>query len=165
MAVKNKLYRDVLLVLLLLLCTGGAVAAQDNSGHLYVTGSVMEIDRCASAWLIKRYVDQDARFMFLTDQELIKTEAQSFDTPFSKLRRTHKYSTFESIVLKYAITDDKVVEVAGLIHEIEINGWNRQKRKAATFEYEMKKIINNSTNNQDALARCWAYLDTLYLNP
>lgn len=130
--------------------------------HTYVTGVVMEIDRCASAWLIKRYIDTRAEFRLLTDEELMTTEGIQFDTPFAELRRTHRFSTFEAIKHKFSVDNNFVEHIASLIHEIEINFWAKKaNKKAAKFEYELKQIIDKATDNKAALAGCFSYLDGL----
>jgi hypothetical protein len=150
-------------LLALMLCfTTGIKASEGKTAHLYVTGTVMEIDRCASAWLLKRHVDEEATFDFLTDQELMVTEGFSFDTPFSEFRRTHTQSTFESIQKRYSLNDNRVVFLAKLIHELEINFWNKNiEKKAAQFQFELKKLLQDSEDNSTALQRCFDYLDTL----
>lgn len=132
--------------------------------HLYVTGKVMEIDRCASAWLIKRYIDENAVFAFLTDEELMVAEHFSFDTPFSKYRRTHRASTFEALRQGYSVNNDRVDYLAEMIHEIEINYWNKGKKsKVARFKFELEKRLRGAPDNQTALNRCFNYLDALPL--
>jgi hypothetical protein len=143
-----------------IVCSNQTVVAAGQ--HLYVTGKVMEIDRCASAWLIKRHVDESAVFAFLTDEELMESNGMSFDTPFSKYRRSHRFSTFESIQQGYKIKDRKVEHLAAIIHDIEINFWNKnQNQNVAKFQYELKKNIQDSDDNRVALDRCFAYLDAI----
>ena len=152
-------------ILLLLTCVVlglNRTAQTESSGHLYVTGTVMEIDRCASAWLIKRYVDVDARFEFLTDEELMTTGMKSFDTPYSQLRRTHTASTFETIQREYAVDDKKVEYLAVLIHELEINFWNKKmEKRAVQFQVELEKLLREAGDNRTALQLCFTYLDSL----
>lgn len=158
--------KNNLLILFILiavfLASHSKISAEKISSHLYVTGTVMEIDRCASAWLIKRYVDEDAEFNFLSDQRLMVTDAISFDTPYSELRRTHTHSTFESIQNKYLLNDDKIKFLAQLIHELEINFWNKQvEKKAVHFQFELEKILQETADPHKALQQCFKYLDSL----
>jgi hypothetical protein len=132
--------------------------------HLFVTGTVMEIDRCASAWLIKRHVDVHAQFDFLTDNELMQTKGISFDTPFSEFRRTHRASTFEAIQSKYSLHNERIDYLAALIHEVEINFWNKNlKTETAQFQFGLKNILQKAPDNITALNVCFDYLDSLSL--
>lgn len=138
------------------------IYGSETNAHLYVTGTVMETDRCASAWLIKRHVDPEAEFAFLTDEELMESRGISFDTPYSEFRRTHRASTFESIMHGFALDDRRVVALADLIHDIEINFWNTNLNKeAAKFDFELKQTLTGAAGNTEALQRCFAYLDSL----
>ena len=151
---------SLLLVLVLLLGVHTRLRAETDP-HIYVTGTVMEIDRCASAWLISRYVDEKAEFEFLSDQELMSNGKKSFDTPFSKLRRTHNASTFEAITKHYALKDDRVAYLAALIHELEINFWNKEMGTAVLiFQIELDKQIRAAEDNHTALQACFDYLDS-----
>jgi len=128
--------------------------------HVYSTGTILEIDRCASAWLIKRFVDKDARFVFLSDDELLITDSIPFDTATARLRRTHNQSTFEVIRDIYKIMDSNVDTIASIIHGIEINFWNNTgKDETGQFERDMRKIIKNAANNNAALKESFLYLD------
>lgn len=148
-------------ILIFIWCNVFAYGANENA-HLYVTGTVLEIDRCASAWLIKRYVDTNAKFDFLTDEQLLVTKGTPFDTPFSNLRRTHRLSTFESIKNTYNIHDKKVELIATLIHDIEINFWNKSvKEQAVKFIYEIKQILKKAPDNKTAIEMSFNYLDNL----
>jgi hypothetical protein len=134
--------------------------AGENNNHLYVTGKVMEIDRCASAWLIKRHIDARAVFDFLTDEELMVSQGISFDTPYSKFRRSHRASTFESIQQEYSLHGDRVDYLAKLIHEMEINFWNKNtKKETARFQFELEKILQDAPDIPAALKSCFEYLD------
>jgi len=88
------------LLYLLIFISLAANTRNDKESHLYSTWDTMEVDKCASAWLIKRFVDKEAEFKFFPSGELI-TEGIPFDTPDSEFRRYHNMSTFESILKKY----------------------------------------------------------------
>ena len=145
-----------LLSLLILLTTN--TYSQDCS-HLYSTGSVMEVDRCASAWLIKRFVDEDAIFKFIPEGELIRNGI-AFDTPDAELCRTHNLSTFEVILDQYRISDKRLDQLAENIHDIEINFWgNKQSRRSCEVKRVVNEIIKTSENNEECLSKCFQYFD------
>lgn len=151
-----------LIFALVILLQSTAFAGNDGSSHQYSTGIVMELDRCASAWLIQRYIDTQASFRFLAEEELMVTTDRSFDTSFSEFRRTHTQSTFEVIRQKYVINDNKVKHLALLIHDIEINFWNKELgENASRFKREIEKLIQSAVDNDAALQSCFNYLDNL----
>lgn len=87
---KDKLV-GLLLLYFLLLFTSAAKA------EVYVTLKGFEPDKLASIWLIKRFIDQKAEFVFLTKGDFPQ-EGIAFDVPDARLRRSHTRSTFETIL-------------------------------------------------------------------
>jgi len=128
---------------------------------IFATGSTLELDRCASAWLIKRYVEPQAVFRFYPDGELVET-GTPFDTADSRLSRTHNRSTFEVIVDTYGISNEKVQKLAELVHDVEINYWGARKSQISRkVEMEVNALIAASADNQKCLQRCFRYFDRL----
>ena len=119
----------------------------------------MEVDRCASAWLIKRFVDKDAIFKFIPEGQLIRNGI-AFDTPDADLCRTHNLSTFEVILDKYRISDKRLDQLAENIYDIEINFWgDKQSRKSYKVKLAVDEIIKTSKNNEECLSKCFQYFD------
>lgn len=130
--------------------------------HLYSTWDVIEVDTCASAWLIKRYVDKDAQFKFFPKGEFI-SDGIPFDTPDAELRRRHGVSTFESIIAKYDIKDPKILKMGKILHEIEINYWEGSSNKEVkALDNGLKQIIDSSKSPDECLSRSFMFLDEYY---
>lgn len=89
---------------------------------IFSTGDGLELDRVASAWLIKRFVLPEVRFRFFPEGQLI-SQGIAFDTPDASLQRTHKQSTFEVIKTHYGINDPRLTDLTAMIHENEVNFW------------------------------------------
>ncbi len=160
--------RSQILTRLFLVCVFFGVSfpagslAESPGQHLYSTGSIMEVDRCASAWLIKRFIDQDAVFRLYSEQELITTGIV-FDRPEAKLQRTHALATFEVIMSEYEIEDQRVQYLAELIHDIEINFWGKKDNpESRKLETDIQQLVKSKTNSEEALKACFDYLDQLY---
>ena len=64
---------------------------------IFSTWEGFEADKCASIWLIKRFIDKNAVINFFPKGEIVK-EGIPFDTPDAKFRRYHNMSTFESLL-------------------------------------------------------------------
>ncbi len=130
--------------------------ADDN---LYSTGRMMEVDRCASAWLIKRHVNTQAQFLFFEDGQLI-TKGISFDTPDSKFCRTHNLATFEVLLKHFKIQDAKLAKLAKAIHEIEINFWAGTKDSLATdLNRQAVAIIRSTKYPEKCFEKCFELFD------
>ena len=151
--------RTVLIVIVFVLWSGSMVFAQ---GHMYATWDTLEIDTCASAWLIKNFVDTEAEFRFFPKGEII-TEGIPFDTPDSDLRRTGNMSAFETILAKYKITDPALKEIGRIIHDIEINYWGKKETgEAVKLNQEIKGIIDSVADNPRRLEKSSIFFDALY---
>jgi hypothetical protein len=128
----------------------------------YVTWDTMEIDKCASAWLIKRFIDKEAVFKFIPKGGLV-TEGIPFDTPDSKFRRYHNMSTFESILKEYKIQDPALIHIGKIMHDIEVSYWaGRQVEGSEELEKEIKDIIKSSKSPEECLIHGFKVFDEMY---
>ena len=128
----------------------------------YVTWDTMEVDKCASAWLIKRFIDKDAVFKFIPKGELVK-EGIPFDTPESKFRRYHNMSTFESILKEYKIQDPILIRIGKMMHDIEISYWaGSQIEGSEELEKKIKDIIQSSNSPGECYIQGFKVLDEIY---
>ncbi len=116
--------------ILILLAGIGMVYAGQKTEHVYVTREGSEPDRGASAWLIKRYIDPQAQFRLFTQDEPVP-DGITFDIPESRYRRTHRYSTYETLLHAYKITEPVVLKIGVIIHDLEINTWGKRGIKEA----------------------------------
>lgn len=147
--------------LLLLICVWYASAVADEDRHLYSTGKIMEVDRVASAWLIKRYVDPKAEFIFFEDGRMI-TLGTAFDTPDARFSRTHNLSTFEVLMQYFSIDDSKVTALAAAVHQIEINYWaGADNPPAADLARQVNAVIEANPDPAGCLAKCFDLFDRI----
>ncbi len=154
--------KKLLLICMVFVCVPSLHADETAKVHLYSTWDTMEVDKCASAWLIKRFIDKEARFTFFSEGTLI-TEGIPFDTPDSEFRRYHNMSTFESILQRYKIHDPALIEIGKIMHDIEVNFWAEKAQKISErVEREVKEFIMKSTSPPEALQKGHVYFDRLY---
>ena len=148
------------LVILWVIITGSNISGGENP-HLFSTGRTMEIDRLASAWLIKRYVDHQADFIFFPDGELIKA-GTAFDTPDARFCRTHNRSTFEILMQHYKVGDSRLDPLAQAIHEIEINYWSGKKGPLANaLTLKLNALIRENPDPVECLKQSFIIFDAI----
>ncbi|MBF0479035.1 MAG: chromate resistance protein [Candidatus Omnitrophica bacterium] len=153
--------KKIILFLLGLVFFMGSAGLAANP-HLYSTANVLQLDACASAWLIKNFVDKDAEFKFYPKGELI-TEGVAFDTPDAELRRTANKSTFENILKKYNIKDAKLEKIGSMIHSIEINFWeDKTGKEALKLKDNIKGMIEAAKSPQDLIRVTDGFFNKLY---
>ena len=89
---------------------------------LWVTGRHPHVDGAASAWLLRRLVDPAATFAFADDLDaVLALGGTPFDMPAVELGRREDRCAFESIMLKYALDDPALEELAALVHDAELD--------------------------------------------
>jgi len=147
---------------LLVCCTAAAPAS--NQGHVYSTWDVFEPDKCASIWLIKRYIDPKASFHFYKRGEAIEAGIP-FDTPDAQFRRYQTSSTFETLLRHQGSHDPTLVYIGRLIHDIEVNIWERKALpETQDVEAELRRMIPEGDPAR-AVKSCLDYFDAFYRCP
>lgn len=90
----------------------------------WVTRSHVHVDRVACPWLIKRFVDSEAQFLFVPKSQVDKAAAESgavpFDAPGVELGHHEGKCSFETIVEKYELTDPGLQRMANIVHAADI---------------------------------------------
>jgi len=115
------------LVLIVLLLNPSMVIA-GKQPQVFSTWVGFEADKCASIWLIKKFIDKNAIIRFYLKGDAI-TQGIPFDTPDAKFGRYYNMSTFESLLKHYKIKDPKVNYIGRIIHDIEVNVWGKKSYK------------------------------------
>lgn len=86
----------------------------------WITRSHVHVDRVACPWLITRFVDSDAEFLFVPKSRVLeiaeKEGAIPFDTPGAKLHHRENLCTFDVIIMDYELTDKALLRMARVIN-------------------------------------------------
>ena len=130
--------------------------------EVFYTWEGLEADKLASIWLIKRFIAPGARVIFCPKGEIMK-EGTAFDTPYSDIARKFDKSTFESLLEHYALTDQKLVNIGKLIHDIEINLWEEKVfRQSKEIEIMVVDLLNTGKSSEQIIDEAVGYFDRLY---
>ncbi|AEG02509.1 chromate resistance protein ChrB domain-containing protein [Methylomonas methanica] len=134
------------------------VAAEDEK-LVFSTWDTFEVDKCASIWLIKRYISPQAEIRFFKKGEPI-TEGIEFDTPSAKFRRYHNQSTFETLLEHYKLKEEKLIYLGQIIHDIEVNIWEKKiMAETPDLEKTVNAIISspNKEYKEYIVEQCYQY--------
>lgn len=86
----------------------------------WVTRSHVHVDRVACPWLIKRFIDSEAEFLFVPKSQVIavaeKEGAIPFDSPGAELDHDGDLCTFDVIIREYALTDEPLLRLAKIVN-------------------------------------------------
>lgn len=78
------------------------------------------MDRAACAWLVRRYVDSDAEFVFVEDPVDVPPDATAFDMRGAELSHHEGDCSFETILRRYGLEDPVLWDVARIVHEADL---------------------------------------------
>lgn len=92
---------------------------------IWVTRSHVHVDRVACPWLITRFIDNEAEFLFVPSGEIERvikeTGAIPFDTPIGDLTHREGRCSFESIILKYDLKEPGLLRLAKIVHAADVS--------------------------------------------
>jgi hypothetical protein len=90
----------------------------------WVTRSHVHVDRVACPWLITRFIDNEAEFLFVPkgeiDRVVIETGAIPFDAPNVELGHHEGRCSFESILLKYDLKEPGLLRLGQIVHAADV---------------------------------------------
>ncbi len=90
----------------------------------YVTRANANVDRVACPWLIKRFVDPEAEFLFVAAADVMATaereQAIPYDVPNVELGHVDGRCSFESIIRKYQLNDPALAQLARIVHGADV---------------------------------------------
>ena len=85
----------------------------------FVTRERAKVDRIACPWLIRRFVDEDAEFLFVPNDQVLEVAERENAIPYDiegvELGHDGKFCSFDAIVKKYGLTDPALLEVAKIV--------------------------------------------------
>lgn len=90
----------------------------------WITRSHVHVDRVACPWLIRRFIDNEAEFLFVPKNQVDKVAAETgaipFDAPGVELGHHEQRCSFESIILKYELTDAALLRMGKIVHAADV---------------------------------------------
>jgi hypothetical protein len=87
----------------------------------WATRHYCHIDRAACAWLIRRFIDPDAEFVFVDDPDEVPADATPFDMRGVELSHHAGDCSFETFLHHYELVDPVLWEIAKIVHEADLS--------------------------------------------
>jgi len=87
---------------------------------MWATGRGCHVDRAACAWLIRRFLDADAEFLFVDDPDQIPNDAIAFDIRGADLSHHGTDCSFETFLRRHDLTDPALVAIAEIVHDADL---------------------------------------------
>ncbi|QTJ71428.1 chromate resistance protein (plasmid) [Rhodococcus sp. ZPP] len=127
----------------------------------WATRAGIHIDRAACAWLIRRNIDPDAQFLWVTDPADVPADATAFDMRGVELSHHHGDCSFETILRRYEITDPVLWVLAEIVHEADIDDAKFDAPEAPGLDSVLRGLSLTGTDD-DTLAVATRIFDGLY---
>ncbi|MFE5707854.1 chromate resistance protein ChrB domain-containing protein [Rhodococcus koreensis] len=127
----------------------------------WATRAGIHIDRAACAWLIRRNIDPDAQFLWVTDPADVPAEATAFDMRGVELSHHHGDCSFETILRRYELTDPVLWVLAEIVHEADIDDGKFDAPEAPGLDSVLRGLSLTGTDD-DTLAIATRIFDGLY---
>jgi hypothetical protein len=87
----------------------------------WATRAGVHIDRAACAWLIRRFLDPEAAFLFVEDVDGVPADATPFDMRGVTLSHHGGDCTFETMLRHYDLSDPVLWRLAAIVHEADLD--------------------------------------------
>ena len=138
-------------------------AARDLRGRVWVTRKGLYIDRIACAWLIRRFVDPDARFKFVPAKGY-KPGAKEIRFDMFEADFTHEGDrcTFEVLMARLGLTDRALVPIAEIVHDIDLKDSKFRRPEAPGVDRLIAGIAIANKDDEGRLAQGSTVFDGLY---
>jgi hypothetical protein len=127
----------------------------------WATRAGVHIDRSACAWLIRRYVDRAAEFVFVTDPDDVPEDATTFDMRGVDLGHHGSDCTFETILRRHDLVDPVLWRIAGIVHEADLEDEHYDAPEAPGFDL-MLRALSVAYDDDTVLAMTAPIFDAVY---
>ncbi|MBZ5569230.1 MAG: chromate resistance protein [Acidobacteriia bacterium] len=135
----------------------------------WITRRNIKVDRVACPWLIRRFVDREAEFMFVEEGQLLEVAAREQATPFDapklaavKLNHRGERCSFEAIIEDYNLQDPPLQRLALIVRAADVKG----QEPVAPEGFGLRAIAEGfaalGISDEERLARQFPVYDALY---
>jgi hypothetical protein len=139
----------------------GRLDLETLQGRRWATRPRPHVDRIASAWLIKRFLDPAAEFVFAAADEL-PADAIPFDMAGVEFGHQGDHCTFETLLHRSGLRDRRLAAIAEIVHEADVRDGKFQREEARGLDLVLRGLLAAIKDDQEALAQGLTLFDGLY---
>jgi hypothetical protein len=139
------------------------LASADFQGRTWATRKHLWVDRMASAWLIRRFIDPQATFLWLNDPKKCPKKALGFDFDGATFTHVGGLVTFEVLAASFDLdTDPAITRIAAIVHFLDAGGV--PVAEAAGIEAVLAGARATAATDDELLTEASRLFDNLYTN-
>jgi hypothetical protein len=139
----------------------GQPAALPPAGSTWVTRPRPHVDRIASAWLIRRFIDDQARFAF-ADPADARKKGIPYDILGAEFGHHGDDCTFETLVKRFGLKDRRIKALAQIVHEADLRDAKFARPEATGVDLAIKGLAATHHDDHELLERGMALFDGFY---
>jgi hypothetical protein len=128
----------------------------------WATRRHIHVDRAACAWLIRRFIDPEAEFVFVDDPDALPDDATPFDMRGVELSHHGGDCSFETFLKRYDLDDPVLWDIARIVHEADIGDERFDAPEAPGLDVLMRGLSQVSEDDEAMLAVARPLFDGLY---
>ncbi len=136
---------------------------KDYVGKKWVTRKDIYIDRTASAWLIRKFIDPKAKFVFLAkNTDKIPNNAIPFDMYGAEFTHHGEDCTFETLIKAFDLKDPALQPIAEIVHDIDLSDSKYDRKEAEGIGQIITGLSQKLKNDKNLLEKGIEIFDALY---
>jgi hypothetical protein len=132
-------------------------------GRTWVTRRGVLVDRIASAWLIRSFIDREAQFRFVTPSEPSSLGELRFDMAEADFGHDGDRCTFETLVERFRGDDPALRHLAEIIHDLDLKDGKYRRAEAPGVALIIDGLAASEPDDSARIHRGRALFDLLYL--
>ena len=137
--------------------------ASDLQGLTWVTRKGIHVDRMASAWLVLRFIDGQARFKFVQTKGYVPQPREArFDMYEAEFTHEGDRCTFEVLMDRAGLDDPALRAIAEIVHEVDLKDSKFSRQEALGIDRLIAGIAMAHRDDETRLQRASAMFDDLY---
>lgn len=131
--------------------------------RVWVTRTGVYVDRIASAWLIRRFVDPEARFRFVAPRQYLPEPGEiRFDMFEGEFTHEGDLCTFETLCRHFGLSDPALRTIGEIVHDIDCKDDRFGRVETPGVKLVVDSIVQANAADEDRLARGHSLFDDLY---
>ncbi|HEY8121466.1 MAG TPA: chromate resistance protein ChrB domain-containing protein [Myxococcota bacterium] len=132
----------------------------------WVTRKHIRVNRTATAWLVRRFVDPAAEFVFVDPEAVARIErdegAIGFDAPGARFSNAGGLTSFEQVLAAYGLGDPVLAELARIVHAADIAGQEASAAEAPGLKLLSRGFPLVARDDHETVDKAAFLYDALY---
>jgi hypothetical protein len=131
-------------------------------GRTWVTRPGVKVDRMASAWFVRRFVDPKARFRFVDERESRRPGEIRFDMAGGDFTHEGNRCTLETLVRRVGLPDKGVKAIAEIVHDLDLKDGKFERPETAGVRTMLDGVMRRCDRDVERLERAAVLFDDLH---